>query len=157
MKLLLIRHAKTDPSSPTGNDFDRKLLPRGLRQCHDLRDFLQNVDVQIETILCSTAERTKQTFMEISSSVNCPACFLNSLYLADRQLLLHEITMVKNNKDLLVIGHNDGISDLASYLTGEHIYLKTGMLWILEFHGNSWEELSAETALATGYYRSDYR
>jgi phosphohistidine phosphatase len=72
-------------------------------------------------------------------------------------MLLHEITTVKNNKDLMVIGHNDGISDLASYLTGEHIYFKTGMLWILEFNGNSWEELSAETALATSYYRSDCR
>lgn len=57
----------------------------------------------------------------------------------------------------MLIGHNDGLSELASYLTGIDIYFKTGMLFILEFNGDSWEELSAQTATLRGSYRSECR
>ncbi|MEY4605164.1 MAG: hypothetical protein RIT43_2456 [Bacteroidota bacterium] len=157
MKLYLIRHAKTDQKSSTGLDFDRELLPRGVAQSKDLRAYIESIDVSVGTVLCSTARRTRQTFYHVRGAKEDSVRFLDTLYLADRQTLLKEITRVEHNSDLMLIGHNDGITELAEYLTGADIYLKTGMLCILHFNGACWAELSAETATVEGFYRSECR
>jgi phosphohistidine phosphatase len=157
MKLYLIRHAKTNQKSPTGLDIDRSLLPRGIAQSKDLNAFLQSLDLTIGTVLCSTARRTKQTLQNIKIEDSAAITYLDSLYLANNTLLLGEINRIENTKDLMLIGHNEGISELAGYLTGENIYFKTGMLYILNFQGESWTELSAETATIEGFYRSESR
>jgi len=121
MKLYLLRHAKTDPHSTTGKDFDRSLLPRGKRQSLLMAEHFTNENISPEKILCSTAKRTKETTV----------------------------------KNLLIIGHNDGISSLASYLTEEYVHLKTCELVVLDFHVDEWAALSAGTATIAHRYRPE--
>ena len=58
MKLHLLRHCKTETMTPTGKDFDRKLLPKGVAQSKLLAEFFNKVhrhingeDVTLEDII----------------------------------------------------------------------------------------------------------
>jgi phosphohistidine phosphatase len=156
MKLYLLRHAKTDQHSTTGKDFDRSLLPRGKHQSLLMAEHFTNENISPEKILCSTAKRTKETFQYIRDSCReIPVEFLDELYLCDVATYLHYIRKETTVKNLLIIGHNDGISGLASYLTEEYVHLKTCELVVLDFHVDEWAALSAGTATIAHRYRPE--
>jgi phosphohistidine phosphatase len=156
MKLYLLRHAKTDPNSKTGNDFDRRLLPRGKSQSLLMADNFLNQNITPEKILCSTAKRTQETFKyTLDSSKKLPVVFLDELYLCNAATYLNYICKETTIKELLIIGHNEGISTLASYLTEESIHLKTCELVVLEFQVDEWAGVSAGTANVTHRYRPE--
>jgi phosphohistidine phosphatase len=152
MKIYLIRHAKTEPSSTSGKDFDRVLMPRGKRQAQDLAGYLKTKKISVEKILCSSSIRTREThsLLDLEATVE----FLGALYLASHQDMLRIINLQPIKGDLILVGHNEGISNLASYLTGKDIYMQTAMLMALKFNGNNWRELSGETATIYQTYRS---
>lgn len=142
MKLHLLRHAKTNQSSSTGRDFDRKLLPKGINQSQALGTFLGPYIKDVE-IWCSDASRTKETLSIIQKYVSLSKPkFLKQLYLASRDEILDMLWNNESDRDLLIIGHNYGISDVASYFLDEHIELKTGGYIVIDFDIDSWEESS---------------
>lgn len=154
MKLHLLRHAKTEIQSLSGKDFDRTLMTKGLIQANLAGQFLKDSGVQIKETYCSDAARTQQTLSIVAKSVDCGKVILkHELYLADRETLLALLWKIKHNKDLLIIGHNDGLSELASYLTDQYIHLKTCGYVSIEFMADSWKE----TSMGTGTIVSDYR
>lgn len=57
LELHVLRHAKTEQFSPTGKDFDRSLMKKGLRQRDDLAVFFKKVN-QVNVVWCSSATRT---------------------------------------------------------------------------------------------------
>jgi len=124
MKIHLLRHAKTERTSNSGKDFDRNLARKGLKQCELLQNYLQNKNFDNTVFLVSTATRTTQT-AEISIP-NQKFNFLHSLYLSLPRTILDEIEKVENGFDVFIVGHNEGISQIATYLSGEHLNLKTG-------------------------------
>ena len=154
MKLYLIRHAKTDPHSSTGKDFDRKLLPRGKQQALELSTFLNEQQIHVEKVLCSSAIRTKETWRYLSENWTAPIEFVPELYLCNHLTMLQLINNSNCQEDLMIIGHNEGISELATYLSGTTVHMKTGMLVELTFRGSSWTELTCESANITRTYRS---
>lgn len=124
--LHFLRHAKTNQVSPSGRDFDRELLPRGYEQLRDFRTFLGQKGHAIDHIYCSSAKRTRQTLNEIADLLpTATVSFHDELYLASGSELLSFITAKNSPKTSLLIGHNEGLSELASYLTGSDIHLKT--------------------------------
>jgi phosphohistidine phosphatase SixA len=48
-----------------------------------------------------------------------------------------------SDKDLLIIGHNEGISEIATYFLGEDIHLKTATFIQISFEAKSRQEWSA--------------
>lgn len=142
MKLHLLRHAKTNQSSSTGRDFDRSLLPKGINQSQALGTVLGPYLKDVE-IWCSDASRTKETLSIIQRqlSLSKPK-YLKQLYLASRDEILDMIWNHESDRDLLIVGHNYGISDVASYFLDENIELRTGGYLIIEFDIDSWEESS---------------
>ncbi len=145
MTLYLIRHAKTEKTATSGNDFDRKLAEKGHLQSEKLNEFVAKLDFNNVDIWCSDALRTKQTFSYIDShfpSTNIE--FKNELYLASSQEIRNLIWNTDSNRDLLIIGHNEGISDIASYFLGEDIHLKTATFIQISFVAKSRQEWSAD-------------
>jgi phosphohistidine phosphatase len=121
-----LRHAKTNQLSLSGRDFDRELLPRGYEQLKSFRDFATLNQISIEHIYCSSAKRTRQTLAEITELFsNATISFHDELYLASYSELLSFITSKNTTQTLLLIGHNEGLSELASYLSDTNIHLKT--------------------------------
>lgn len=126
MILHFLRHAKTNQVSPTGRDFDRELLPRGYEQLSEFRSKLADQPITVSRVFCSSAQRTRQTWKEIADLFpNATISFHDELYLASQQTLLNFLNQQQSTETILLIGHNEGLSDLASYLTGSDIHLKT--------------------------------
>ena len=133
MTIHFLRHAKTNQVSPTGRDFDRELLPRGYEQLSELKSKLAQSPIAVTRVFCSSAQRTRQTWTEIAPIFpGVQVTFHDELYLASQQTLLHFLTQQQSTETILLIGHNEGLSDLASYLTDTDIHLKTcGYLQLL--------------------------
>ena len=154
MKLHLLRHAKTNQISPTGKDFDRELLPKAYEQCAELKRYLQDHPIAPKHILCSSAVRTRQTLDQIKAFfADVPVTFLDELYLASAGELLKIINELQSPEDVLLIGHNEGISELASELSAAFILLKTCGLVSLEFPFESSAMVSKETGVLVGSFR----
>ena len=154
MKLHLLRHAKTNQISPTGKDFDRELLPRAYEQLQEFREFYTQNPFQVGHILCSSAVRTRQTLDQIKDLfADVPVTFLDELYLASAGELLKIINELQSPEDILLIGHNEGISELASELSAGFILLKTCGLVSLEFPFESSAMVSKETGVLVGSFR----
>ena len=125
MIIHLLRHAKTEKTAPSGRDFDRPLAQKGFLQCQMIKDYLSQLEEKNTVFLCSSALRTKQTASYVFEERHSFQ-IIDNLYLAsDREIML-EMIKVGKNENIFLIGHNEGISDFASYLLGEVIHLKTG-------------------------------
>ena len=154
MQLHLLRHAKTNQSSPTGKDFDRELLPRALEQITELKQYLAERPIAPKYILCSTAKRTRQTLAELQALwPNAQMLFKDELYLASKKEILSEICALHTPEEILVVGHNEGLSELAIYLSDQAIWLKTCGLVSLEFAFDSSALVSKETGVIVGRFR----
>ena len=156
MTLYLIRHAKTEKTATSGNDFDRKLAEKGHLQAEKLNEFIAKFDFSNVDIWCSNALRTKQTLSYIDThfpSTNIE--FKNELYLASSAEIKELIWNTESDKDLLIIGHNEGISDIASYFLGEDIHLKTATIIQISFEAKSRQEWSAELGRMKSVFRPE--
>ena len=152
MKLHILRHAKTNDFSDTSKDIDRKLLPEGIKQATNLRSYFSKIQ-DIETTWCSEARRTRQTCEIVLSETHPKPVFHLDLYLASKQTILQKLWTFQSKGDLLIIGHNFGISDLINYFTEENIELETGEYVCIEFNCSSWTETSMGTGTILDRYR----
>jgi phosphohistidine phosphatase len=154
LQLNLIRHAKTEPQSKSGRDFDRELLPKGRKQAELLAAFLQENGIQLGNVFCSTAARTKETAAFITETTACHIDFFDELYLASCSELKQFIAQ-QNGKTITIIGHNEGISELASMLCGELCILQTAGFIQLQFELEDWALISQETGIVTTRFRPE--
>jgi len=158
LTLNLIRHAKTQQISPTGNDYDRELLDKGVSQANVLGNYLQTHHISLGKIICSSAVRTQQTKSIICQHLTerCNFELTKELYNAFQNEMLHIIgSLGKNETIITLIGHNEGISQLASYLSGESIHLRTSEMISLAIPFDSWDYLSQGTAEIIFQYRPE--
>lgn len=150
MRLYLLRHAHPLAASTHKPDFELELSPAGLRQLPKLSKDIKNLTdsfLNLE-IYCSTAERIKQTIQgvigdETSINVN----YLHDLYLPKFEQLLTFLNHLNTSNDILIVGHNPGLSQLASYYCGEQILLSPGDLITLDFGIDNSNGFSKNTAL----------
>lgn len=154
MKLHLIRHAKTEKESSTGRDFDRKLKASGEQDALDLGTYLKSIGFNPVKTLCSTAMRTRQTKIFLSKNLDLgEVTYLDELYMASEQQMREIIGKCRSENELLIVGHNDGISELASYLTGQWMSLPTCAYVCIEFFIDEWKEISKDTGMIIDFYR----
>jgi len=154
MKLHLIRHAKTEQFSPTGKDFDRELMKRGRKQCVELNQFLVNQDLKDTLVFCSSADRTKETLSYLMTNFSNENCFFDKeLYLCSLKFYLEFLWKINHEKDIMLIGHNFGISDLANYFLDSEIEMRTAEYLLVSLPFDSWNETSGATGSLTLQYR----
>ncbi|MEN9999012.1 MAG: hypothetical protein RI922_2002 [Bacteroidota bacterium] len=154
MKIHLLRHAKTEQLSKSGKDFDRNLMERGILQSKEMATFLTNNKLQGMEIWCSTAKRTRQTFSYLTDALQ-PAklSFIDDLYLCEQEEFLSKLWNLNQSNDLFIIGHNDGLSDLATYFADELIHLSTCEYICFSFNADSWMEISQGTGTIEQRFR----
>jgi phosphohistidine phosphatase len=120
--LLLLRHAKSAWSDPRLADHDRPLNGRGERAAKAMADHFVREAPRPDLILCSTALRTRQTLAPLLRGLGAPAppvSLDSGLYLASEDALLDHLRAIADDvSTALLIGHNDGIGDLARMLAG---------------------------------------
>ena len=154
LQLNLIRHAKTEPQSKSGRDFDRELLPKGRKQAELLAAFLQENDIKLGNVFCSTAARTKETAAFITKTIACHVEFFEELYLASHSELKQFIENQKGDT-ITIIGHNEGISELATLLNGELLLLQTAGIIQLQFELDEWAAIGQDTGIIAARFRPE--
>ncbi len=120
-RLILFRHGKAEPESASGEDFDRCLAPRGVRESVEMGAHLVEMGFLPDVVLVSPAMRTRETWAAIEPSLpKAKARFENELYHADSGAVRADAERAgKGVGTVMVVGHNPGLQELTVQLLTE--------------------------------------
>ena len=136
MKLFLLRHGKAVENTVNQKDYDRGLSPKGLKQSKKIGKFLKNNEISYALI--SPSKRTQETFDIVNDYLKIEDVHKSEkLYLASSGQINEVINAHVTPNNVLLVGHNFGISELIDFYTGIDIILPTGTLAIIEFDAQS--------------------
>ena len=139
-KLILLRHAKSEELSFLKSDFERNLKPKGIQNIHAVADAFGKLGYKPDIVLCSSANRTRETLKEFQLALNQTYTiqYLDELYHAAASDILKTIQKFeKDNSIILLLSHNMGISQLAFHLGDEACNeLPTSGLLIFQFEND---------------------
>ena len=145
--LILLRHAKSDWSGDD-SDIERPLAKRGRRQAPDTGKWLAaNVD-SIDLAVVSPARRARSTWELVAAELDTPprTRIDDRVYVAsDRELLALVQELPDEIETVVLVGHNPGIEDLASLLTGESPPMPTSALAVITWTG-TWSAAGRDLA-----------
>ena len=120
-RLILIRHGKAEADSASGDDFDRRLAPRGQQETADMAAHLADMGFVPNVALVSTSMRTRQTWE--AAKVAFPvaeARFEPDLYLASSATIRAAAEEAGEScGTVMVVGHNPGLQGLVGQLLHE--------------------------------------
>ncbi|WP_157015279.1 SixA phosphatase family protein [Mesorhizobium xinjiangense] len=119
-RLFLLRHAKAAWPEPGGRDFDRPLSPSGAAEAGLIGQAMLRLGLMPRHVVCSPAARAVQTWQAIAESLarSAAEAFLSdSLYDGDASSYLTLIRNAGPVGDILVVGHNPMIEDVAAALS----------------------------------------
>lgn len=150
LRLILMRHAKSDWGDPGLSDHDRPLNPRGQRDSPRMARWLADAGWVPDLVLASTATRVRETIqgMEAVWESAPPVLYSDALYLASPEELLRTIRSDAISGDtLLVVAHNPGLQILVSQLAGELVSFPTAAMALFHINGVQWADvISAKQA-----------
>lgn len=117
-RLILTRHAKSSWDDPAMRDHDRPLNLRGRRAALELGEWLHSRGYEPDEVLCSTAERTRETWARAAAApleVTPRVTYVEALYHAAPGTML-EVLRGAGGDCVMMIGHNPGIAEFAALL-----------------------------------------
>jgi phosphohistidine phosphatase len=108
-----------------------------------LAQFWMDTGISAEYTLCSSAIRTRQTLAVLQDLCSLGnSTFSDDLYLADHTCIHKKISMMDDSiSSILVVGHNNGLSDLVSRLVERSVVLATCEYAQLTFEATNWSEI----------------
>ena len=120
-RLILFRHGKAEAESVSGDDFDRRLAPRGVRESAGMGAQLAELGLTPDVTLVSTAARTRETWAAAATHFpDSRVSYEDDLYHADSGAIRREAERAGEAADtVMVVGHNPGIQELAVQLLAE--------------------------------------
>ncbi len=138
MTRFVIRHAKADPSSPTGMDDDRPLTTKGNAQAAYLARALSEMDNRPRRIISSPILRAHQTAQHIAEALHIEIEFEHALSThAYTNEAIDFIDDIRDQSPVAFVGHNPTFSIYVAQLTDSLLSLKTGMCAVLECPENT--------------------
>jgi phosphohistidine phosphatase len=150
-KLILMRHAKSDWNDARLSDKARPLNERGRAAAPAMARWLASQEYYPHLVLCSSAVRTQQTLELMQRewkllSPTIPACQVemdDDLYLASAEMILEIASKgcrASECEHCLVIGHNPGMEQLVSLLSGVSIEMPTAAVAVFDSVDRMWPE-----------------
>jgi phosphohistidine phosphatase len=120
-RLILLRHGKAEPDSATGEDFDRRLTPRGIRESTDMGARLADMGFLPQVALVSPAARAKETWESAQAAFpDAETRFMDHLYHADAHTIRQAAEKAgEAAKTVIMVGHNPGMQELTVRLLQE--------------------------------------
>lgn len=120
-RLILLRHGKAESDSASGEDFDRRLAPRGVRESTEMGAQLADMGFRPDVTLVSPAARARGTW-----EAACVA-FPGAETRFDDQLYHAESGVIRGAAEaageacatVMVVGHNPGLQELTIQLLME--------------------------------------
>jgi phosphohistidine phosphatase len=118
--LTLLRHAKSSWKDASLQDRERPLNRRGQRDAPVMAERIKQAGIRPSLILSSPAVRAWTTAKNIAHEISYPMEFLQQedrLYHASVRTLLKVIAEQDDGfNNLMLVGHNPGLTDFANYL-----------------------------------------
>jgi phosphohistidine phosphatase len=157
LRLMLLRHAKSDWSTAGQRDHDRPLAARGRGAAPQIGTYMARHKLVPERIICSTAIRTRETWDLVGAALPKapPATFERKLYDADPDDIVDVIRSAgRDVRRLLVLGHNPGLHETANLLVASgdldarerlREKLPTAGLVVIDFAFGSWDKVHADS------------
>jgi phosphohistidine phosphatase len=142
--LLLLRHAKSDWAQPGVVDFARPLNKRGAKAAPVIGRFARKRRLRPDLILCSPAERTRQTAALVveAAGFHLDLRFDERIYEASWSRLLEMVQQLEDSVSLaLIIGHNPGMEDLLLNLAGVNRHMPTAAFTRINLTVENWSEV----------------
>lgn len=144
--LILVRHAKSSWKDISLDDFDRPLNKRGKRDAPLMGMLLKEKKFIPDIIISSPARRAASTAKIISEKLEYPISKIfwdDNLYEALACNILKVINEVdENNKVLLIVGHNPGLTNLSNYLLSNFISKIPTCGVVVIFFKKKWKEIA---------------
>ncbi len=158
LQLFLLRHAKSDWSSPGEDDFDRPLSKRGEKAAPQIGRYMEKHDLHPALVMCSSAKRAQQTMQlvlpELSTSPQID--ITDDLYSFGGTHKLVNIIRKQQPSPLMIVAHNPSLEYLTKDLTATGSSsararlaekFPTAALAVLEFDIPEWKHL--QTGIGT--------
>jgi phosphohistidine phosphatase len=113
-RLILMRHAKTEPWNEGIDDFSRALTAQGHDDATRIAEEIVAIGWSPERILVSSARRARETCSEVAKVFTGEKVRpMESLYLTGVRGLAEAVTQNDGARVLMLIGHNPGLHDFA--------------------------------------------
>ncbi len=151
--LIIIRHAKAEESHGEA-DSKRKLTEKGLHDAGLMAKRLLDKGYRINEIFSSPAVRTKETtaiFAKVFQVEEEDIKYFDHLYLGDTLQITEAVNWLQKNIDTLaVVGHNPGVTNFVTDITGSDIdSLPTSGIAVIKIDCDDWQQFNeAEKTLA---------
>jgi phosphohistidine phosphatase len=161
-RLFLVRHAKAEPSIGR-DDYERKLTERGRADARRVAEALAGRRFLPDILLHSGAARAKETAEIFAAEWRSKVGVEEEARLYDASLTtLLDCTRAlgRAHKRVALVGHNPGLGELATALTGSGAEPEvsslgakypTGAVAILDFAIQQWEEVERQSGMLALY------
>jgi phosphohistidine phosphatase len=152
-RLMLLRHAKSDWTTPGTRDHERALALRGREAAPRIGAYMVHHGLTPDLVVCSTATRARETWDLVAAAFAAapPAVFESRVYEAGAQALFDVVKQTKADTHVLLLtGHNPGLHDFAQRLIAsgdtdarQRLTEKfpTGALAVIDFAIDDWRQL----------------
>jgi phosphohistidine phosphatase len=157
MRLMLLRHAKSEKAEPGMADRDRGLTPRGRNDAARIGGYLAHHALIPDHAIVSAAHRTRETWQRLAAALPSPppVTFEDRLYNAGPAAMLGLVKKLDRLAPVvLVIGHNPGLHEVAQMLVAAgdiearerlNEALPTCGLAVIDFAGDDWAKLHSRS------------
>ncbi|MET4677793.1 MULTISPECIES: SixA phosphatase family protein [unclassified Luteibacter] len=113
-ELILLRHAEAEPGTDGKDDRERKLTEHGRNEARAAGEWLASHGVKYDRILCSPAERTRETAALALGQVE--PSYEAGIYDATPGDLYDLLDQQADVERVVLVGHNPGIEQLVAFL-----------------------------------------
>jgi phosphohistidine phosphatase len=143
--LFLLRHAKFNGKDENLPDFERPLNGRGKRTAKTLGHYVRTNEILFELILSSPAVMTRETTERMlkAAKLSTEVRYDQRIYAAGAARLTEVVSQIDNDRRVvMIVGHNPGVEELLSFLTGNKVQTPAGALAKLTSRATKWTTLA---------------
>lgn len=150
--LLLLRHAKSSWEYPELSDLERPLNQRGKKDAPNMGKWLKNNIEVPDLVLSSPSVRTLATISKVGHEWGLSGHSYQTdhrLYHASPNVLEQIVRTCESDiKNLLLVGHNPGLTEFANLLCPNQavVNIPTCGVYGIRFKTDTWKNLSPQNA-----------
>ena len=153
MRLMLLRHAKSEKTEAGRSDRERRLDARGQSDAPVIGAYMARHALIPDLVVVSTAARTRETWEQLATALpkEPPVSVEDRLYNAGWQAILAAVKATAPSvATLMVVGHNPGLHELARHLIASgdvearerlNEKMPTSSLVVIDFAGKDWRKV----------------
>ena len=129
MRIYFLRHGEADWPDWQGPDDERPLTKKGKKELKRVAEFLAGHEIEPDIILSSPLPRAAQTAEIVADELDLEVTSEPALAPGFDSTQLAELLKQAAGQDVMLVGHEPGLSEAVSTLTGAQIKLsKAGLV-----------------------------